>query len=169
MGKRSNFERIEKDKYMTIDPKAITPTFIEHTKGSTYYEPCVGAGDLVRLLADHMVCVGSSDIETGKDALDLTIDDVGDCDYIITNPPWSRGILHPLIDHFRALKPTWLLFDADWMHTKQAKPYLEYCYYIVSVGRLKWIPDTNMTGKDNVCWYCFWKDKNLHKGISFQV
>jgi hypothetical protein len=25
----------------------------------------------------------------------------------------------------------------------------------VSVGRVKWIPDSKMTGKDNCCWYLF--------------
>jgi len=28
---------------------------------------------------------------------------------------------------------------------------------IVSVGRVKWIPDSKHTGKDNVCWYLFTK------------
>ena len=46
------------------------------------------------------------------------------CEYIITNPPWNRKILHPMIEHFADFKPTWLLFDADWMHTKQSTPYL---------------------------------------------
>jgi hypothetical protein len=40
----------------------------------------------------------------------------------ITNPPWDRKILHRLIERFSAVGPTWLLFDADWMHTKQSAP-----------------------------------------------
>ena len=31
---------------------------------------------------------------------------------------------------------------------------------IVSVGRIKWIPDTKSTGKDNCCWYLFDRKKN---------
>ena len=60
---------------------------------------------------------------------------------------------------FRNFRPTWLLFDADWAHTKQARPYLKYCDKIVSVGRVKWIPDSKMTGKDNCAWYLFLKDE----------
>jgi len=46
-------------------------------------------------------------------------------------------------------------FDADWAHTAQAAPYLAYCARIVSVGRVKWIPDSKMQGKDNAEWYLF--------------
>ena len=76
-------------------------------------------------------------------------------DCIITNPPWSRDVLHPMITHFAAQGPTWLLFDADWMHTKQSAPYMPLLRKIVSVGRVKWIPDSPFTGKDNACWYLF--------------
>jgi hypothetical protein len=77
--------------------------------------------------------------------------------YFITNPPWTRNLLHPIIDHLSGILPTWLLLDADWMHTKQAAPYLEYCTKIVSIGRVKWMEGTKMTGKDNCCWYQFYK------------
>ena len=74
-------------------------------------------------------------------------------DYIITNPPWDRSVLHPMIDHFSLLRPTWLLFDADWPHTKQSAEYMKMCSKIVSIGRIKWFG--NMTGKDNCAWYLF--------------
>jgi hypothetical protein len=51
--------------------------------------------------------------------------------------------------------PTWLLFDADWVHTKQSAPFMPYCRKIVSVGRVRWIEGTKMTGKDNVAWHLF--------------
>jgi len=47
------------------------------------------------------------------------------------------------------------LDEANWMHTKQASPYLKFCSKIVSVGRVKWIPDSKTTGKDNCAWYLF--------------
>jgi len=78
-----------------------------------------------------------------------------DVDLFVTNPPWDRKILHRLIVHLIEIRPTWLLFDADWMHTKQAAPYLRYCRKIVSVGRVKWFPDSPHTGKDNCAWYLF--------------
>ena len=91
-----------------------------------------------------------------------------DADHIITNPPWDRKILHPMIEHFASMRPTWLLFDADWMHTKQSTPYMDYCQKIVSVGRVKWIPDSKMTGKDNCAWYLFDQDPTLaHEATKF--
>ena len=101
----------------------------------------------------------ASDIEPQLDGIaknDFT--ELGDfhvleSDYIITNPPWDRSVLHPMIDHFSLLRPTWLLFDSDWPHTKQSADYMKRCSKIVSVGRIKWFG--NMTGKDNCAWYLF--------------
>jgi hypothetical protein len=69
-----------------------------------------------------------------------------------------------MIEHFSAMRPTWLLFDADWMHTLQSAPYMKWCRKIVSVGRVKWIPDSTMTGKDNCAWYLF--DQSSIRGFS---
>ena len=80
-------------------------------------------------------------------------------DYIITNPPWTRTLLHEMIVLFSDLLPTWLLFDADWMHTVQSSPFKDRLVKVVSVGRLIWIPGTTMTGKESCCWYLFDKPK----------
>ena len=74
---------------------------------------------------------------------------------IITNPPWSRDLMHRLITHFQNIRPTWLLLDADWAHTKQAAPFLAHCSDIVAVGRIKWIEGSKHTGKDNCAWHQF--------------
>lgn len=176
MGKRSSFERVERDFYPT-PLEAVIPLSPHVAKNSTFIEPCAGNGVLI----NHLKSIGldpvwAFDIEPqesvckwypkiGKhDALKLTqedVDELGDFAvqrYIITNPPWDRKILHPMIECFRNLLPTWLLFDADWAHTKQASEYLKYCSNIVSIGRVKWIPDSKMTGKDNCAWYLFNKD-----------
>ena len=58
--------------------------------------------------------------------------------------------------------PTWLLFDADWMHTKQSAIYISYCVKVVSVGRVKWIEGSKSVGKDNCAWYLF--DGNMPAG-----
>lgn len=171
IGKRSNFERKERDFYPT--PKeAIIPLlkYLEQ-KELTYIEPCAGEGDLIGHLcelggnglsqASLYECVGMFDIEpqakdiVKKNALSLTEVDIKDADYIITNPPWTRSILHPLISHFRTLRPTWLLLDAPWGFTRQSSPFLRHCSDIVVVGRLKWIPDSKYTSKDDCCWYKF--------------
>lgn len=159
MGKRSDFARVEKDFYRTIDPRAGA-ALAPHLEAETrFWEPCIGDGDLVnQLVGFGHVCEWGSDVsmENGEDA--LSIRDTGGLP-IITNPPWSRPILHAMIDHFVNVAPyCWLLFDADWAHTKQSAPYMKYCSDIVSVGRLIWIPGTTMSGKDNCAWYRFSRD-----------
>lgn len=157
MGKRSDFKRRPMDTYFTIDHDAVTPLcpFLGSVK--RFAEPCAGEGHLVRHLERvGLECVYRADLAEGVDA--LSTKNFGRCDAIITNPPWSRPILHDLIRHFQTCAPTWLLFDADWAHTKQSSPFLEQCSHIVAVGRLRWIEGTNHKGKDNVSWYRFWHE-----------
>ena len=155
MGKRSDFPKIEKDAYMTTDPRAVRP-LLEYYKHQTlaYYEPCVGTGELISLL-EPFRCVGSSDIDLdAKDWIYKT-----NADYFITNPPWTRETLHPIIENLRKQLPTWLLFDADWMFTVQSNPYMQYCKVVLPIGRLKWIPGSSDVGKDNCAWYLFVAEK----------
>lgn len=160
MGKRSNFERIERDFYPT-PPSAVAPLLPHLPRKFSYWEPCAGDGALIDALPGE--AINKSDIEPRRDDI-LPIDALSIeykplygkvWDFIITNPPWSRDILHPMIVHFSDMRPTWLLFDADWIHTKQSAPYLPRLRKIVSVGRVKWIPDSPHTGKDNVIWALF--------------
>ena len=58
-------------------------------------------------------CVYAGDIATGQDA--LALDTYGDADAIITNPPYTRELMHRLIAHFQRIAPTWLLIDYDWV------------------------------------------------------
>lgn len=150
MGKRSAFERRPKDFYPT-PYEAVIPLLSHLVDGTRFTEPCAGEGDLIRHLerAGH-VCIDAFDDE--EDARTTTR--LGGTCYI-TNPPWDRKILHPIIENLSSIAPTWLLFDADWMHTKQARIFIPRLREIVSVGRVKWIPDSKMTGKDNCCWYLF--------------
>lgn len=158
MGKRSNFARIEKDFYRT--PKeAVAPLLPFLPAAFTYIEPCAGDGALIDALPGR--CVHARDIDPKRqdiyryDALNLDPFTAKSADFIITNPPWSRNLLHPMIDLFARMCPTWLLFDADWMHTRQAAPYAPLCRMVVSIGRVKWIPDSKYSGKDNAAWYLF--------------
>ncbi len=161
MGKRSNFDRVDRDFYPT--PREAVVPLLPHLPPVTFYaEPCAGDGALIWLLDEAgAMCVHASDITPKHDGVD-TLDalqigwqHIESANCFITNPPWSRDILHPLIVHFSDMMPTWLLFDADWMHTKQSAPYMPRLRKIVSVGRVKWIPGSKMTGKDNCAWYLF--------------
>lgn len=162
MGKRSDFERVPRDFYPT-PREAVLPLLPHIERLRWFYEPCAGDGALVVHLegAGHD-CIGASDIELRAglvrpmigDATCGTFDVPGGCEFI-TNPPWDRKILHPIIENLSRQAPTWLLFDADWIHTRQAAPFMSRLRKIVSVGRVKWIPDSKMTGKDNCAWYLF--------------
>ena len=163
MGKRSDFARVPRDFYPT--PMAAVLPLVPHLpRVFSYWEPCAGDG----ALNDHLqsqcrvTYAALSDVEPKGEnigILDALRPDppssLTSVDYIITNPPWDRKILHPMIEHFSAMRPTWLLFDADWMHTKQSAPFMPYLRKVVSVGRVKWIPDSKMAGKDNCAWHLF--------------
>lgn len=166
MGKRSNFVRHKGDFYRTTDPRAVAALLPHIEEHCDVCEPCAGAGDLARQLdRAGYACVALYDIEPAvpyresaieqRDALTLTLADLRGADCIITNPPWTREILHPLIEHLSSLAPTWLLFDADWVQTKQSAPYMRLCTDIVAVGRLRWMQGTKHDGKDNSAWYRF--------------
>jgi len=155
MGKRSNFTRRKADAYHTIDFRAVKALQPHIEYIDVYAEPCVGDYDLVKQLTKigkRVSYVG--DIATGKDALEAKF--WGQAQAIITNPPWTRTLLHPLIWHFMHELPSWLLFDSDWAYNKSSAKLLPYCSDIVAVGRLKWIEGTTQTGKDNCSWYRFW-------------
>lgn len=159
MGKRSNFERREMDFYPTPF-SALAPLLHHLPQQVSFCEPCAGEGHLIRHLesAGH-TCVSAFDAGVGPyrihDASFMTETDINGAEIIITNPPWDRPVLHQIITRGALLRPTWLLFDADWMHTAQAAPYLEMCRKIISIGRVKWIEGSAHVGKDNCCWYLF--------------
>lgn len=164
MGKRSSFERVERDFYRT-PLKAVEPLIPHLPNSADFLEPCAGDGALL----DHIENLTNNRIY-GTSAYDIEPQrrDIGKRDFfdlekknfdsmmVITNPPWDRKFLHPMIERLVEFGVTsWLLFDADWAHTVQAAPYLPHCDKIVSVGRVKWIEDSKNSGKDNCAWYKF--------------
>ena len=174
MGKRSDFERIPRDYYPT--PIEAVEPLIAHLpyEKFDFVEPCAGDGRLINhihKLTDGLgECLYACDIEPRHpdikqmDAMEISFgSQYKVIDLCITNPPWERKFLHAFIDHWTEICPTWLLFDSDWAHTKQSAALMTYCTKIVSVGRVKWIEGSKMTGKDNCAWYLFDKDdRNAH-------
>src|SRR6476659_6468837 len=161
MGQRSKFERREADFYPT--PRAAVVPLIPYLRGiRSFAEPCAGDGDLVRHLEEFgLRCVYAGDIRTGQDA--LKFDCYGAADAIITNPPYSRDVLHRLIRHFQGISVTWLLLPADFVSTLQAVPFLGHCSDIVTIGRVKWFADSKYSSKDNFGWFRF---DARHKGAT---
>jgi hypothetical protein len=160
MGKRSDFERLPRDFYPT-PYEAVIPLIPHLPIGCTFTEPCRGSDDLIKHLErNDFRCVLAYDVEE-----DATKSRKSEGDFFITNPPWDRKILHPIIENLSDQLPTWLLFDADWIHTKQSVFFLPRLKKIVSIGRVKWFPESKMTGKDNCAWYLF--DKSREGSIEF--
>jgi hypothetical protein len=161
MGKRSTgqFDRTPRDYYKT--PRSAVEPLLPFLPSEVWYdEPCAGDGTLVDHLwqLDGGFCSRLSDIEPqAKDIDKIDAFDLTDCkgDMFISNPPWSRDILHPLITHLSDIAQTWLLFDSDWLFTKQSHEYMKRCHKIVPVGRVKWIEGSKHTGKDNAMWALF--------------
>jgi hypothetical protein len=148
MGKRSDFPRHPRDDYATPD-EAFQP-LIPFLKRKTLVEPCPGEGQLLK----HMRKAGYSAIRVDADARQHDYDLVGEMMFV-TNPPWTRAVLHPIIVNLSEQAPTWLLMDADWAHLQCARPYLNRLRAIVSVGRVQWFAGSPSTAKDNSAWYEF--------------
>ena len=154
MGKRSDFKRKERDFYPT-PYEAVVPLLPHLPSHTVFDEPCAGDRHLVRHLesSGHQ-CARASDIsdEHPVDALDIK---ASGAHLFITNPPWTWTILNPLISHLSSMRPTFLLLNADLMHNKRMAQHMKRCRKIVSVGRVKWIPDSKHTSKDNCAWHLF--------------
>lgn len=165
MGKHAKtpkFERVKRDFYPTpLD--AVIPLFPHLPKNYNFIEPCAGDGRLIRHLeGDGHRCIYAADIEPQAEGIErrdclMIGEKLPPCEAIITNPPWEREPLHKMIDLFRNHAPTWLLFDAGWMFTGQAAPYLPFCHSIVTVGRVKWFENSKGAGMEDCAWYGFTK------------
>ncbi len=154
MAKRSHIEGGGHNDHET--PYSGVVPLVPHLHGvRRFAEPCAGAGKLVRHLERHgLRCVYQGDIKNGRDAMAEPLERYP-LDAIITNPPWERALLHPMILRFQEIAPTWLLFEADWAFTRQANAFMDHCSHIVAVGRLRWVPGTKHTAMDSCAWYRF--------------
>lgn len=161
MGKRSDFDRRERDFYPTpLAPVIALKRWLQ--PGFRYVEPCAGNGNLIRhLAAIGGVCTWYSDLETGADARNISEIWAIGADYIITNPPWPAvgGRGDPtieIIERCMSVRTTIVLLSADFAHNGYFAERLERnCWHILSVGRVKWIEGSANIGKDNCAWYVF--------------
>jgi hypothetical protein len=157
-------ERHRNDFYRTIDERAGSALLPHVPPGSLFLEPCAGDGALIAMLeALGLICYGRFDLSPScayiakRDAFTL---EPGE-GTIITNPPWFRAVLHPLIAHFVAVaEEAWLLFDSAWCATKQSTMLGErYCTDVVAAGRIKWFEGSANDATMDCSWYRFSADK----------
>jgi len=155
MGKRSAFERRPRDMYPT-PPEAVAPLLPHLAPGTRYIEPCAGDGALISALsaAGH-ICTLATDLEPQTDDIEQldALDVLWPADQlIITNPPWTRSVLHAMLGRWSRC---WCLFDANWIWTKQARPFARHCVMIVPVGRVRRVPGSKHVGMDDSAWFYF--------------
>lgn len=161
MGKRSDFARRKNDAYLTWDRRAVPP-LLPYLADVPFVEPCAGEGHLIDQLVGYgMTCAAAFDIEPGRP--DILVADARELAVpaglqVVTNPVWSRPILHAIIRNFAAQVPTWLLFDSDWLFTQQSAPLLPLLHLVVPVGRLRWVEGSPHDAVDSCAWYLFGPD-----------
>lgn len=160
---KTEYKRVDRDFYPT-GIKPLEPLIPHLSNNLVYSEPCAGAYDLVnnlKTLRPDIVCDIAFDIFPQdnriikKNALDIGSDDIKNCDCFITNPPYKWDMFEPITNHLLSMLPVWYLIPADFMHNKRMIPFMKTCSKIVSVGRIKWYPDSKATSTDNFCWYKF--------------
>jgi hypothetical protein len=153
MGKRSEYKRIERDNYTT--PVAAVIPLLPHLAPRTrFIEPCAGAGKLVEhlTLARH-VLVRAYDLpdDARSHRYDIPAGAI-----IVTNPPlWGRPGLREIIVNLSDQAPAWLLMPGDWLFNLSSAPLIPRLRTVAAIGRVKWIPDSPYTSKDNCAWMLF--------------
>ena len=122
IGGNPNGKRSASDFYPT--PADVTEALLDFLDLPIYtvvWEPACGDGHMVDVMKKHDLVVIESDIQHGYDF--LTMDDI-DCEWIITNPPFS------LADKFveRCIasgKPFALLLKSQYWHAKKRLPLFQ--------------------------------------------
>lgn len=163
MSKRGEaFERSPRDLYETVDPRAVAALLPYVDKSMPFVEPCAGAGALTdQLLAAGMACAGELDIQPLRPhiaMLDARAVRLNAGEQVITNPPFTRKLMHEIMLHCARQVPSWFLVEADWLFTQQATPILtKHGAQAVAIGRLKWFREDDPRQKgndpmDNMAW-----------------
>lgn len=115
-GGNTAYKRVSSDYYPT--PPEVTMAlmdFLKIPKGSLVWEPACGEGHMVSALECAGMRVIGSDIKTGEDFLST---EKKDCDWIITNPPFSIAdkFIERCVEH---KKPFALLLKSQYWHAKK--------------------------------------------------
>jgi hypothetical protein len=155
MGMYSDFPRVAGDRYFT--PFSATLPLAPFLAGvRTFAEPCKGDGELVAHVESHgPLCIHSGDIAEGVDALNDPELEQLVVDRIITNPPYKWKLLKPLIQRFVTIAPTWLLLEDRFLFGERSGPFMRICTDVVTIGRVKWFPDTEHASRINYAWFLF--------------
>lgn len=140
---RSSLDRSKTEYYPT--PKEVTQALMQHInppKGLVVWEPACGTGDMSCELEKYFSRVISTDINDwgyGEKGVDFLTAKTRQCDWIITNPPFSisEEFIRKCIEFN---KPFALLLKSQYWHAKK-RMALFNDFRPVEVLPLTWRPD----------------------------
>ena len=171
IGGNPNQKRSETDFYPT--PPEVTEALLEFLglpKSTVIWEPACGEMDMVSVVESAGYSVIATDLKYGQDFLTEALPD---CDWIITNPPFSVSdkFIERCAEHG---KPFALLLKSQYWHAK--KRYDLYMKYKpTAVCPLTWRPDFLFKKKDkrhaplmDVMW-CIWQPPYFHNTIYYPL
>lgn len=122
IGGNTAYKRSSSDFYPTPpDATFALIQFLDLEKGTKIWEPACGDGHMVRVMKAMGYQVVGTDIQNGEDFLTLPL---VDCEWIITNPPFSlsEAFVRRCIEH---KKPFCLLLKSQYWHAKKRKQLFE--------------------------------------------
>lgn len=137
IGGNPKVKRSGTDFYPT--PREVTETLLRHLalpKSTVIWEPACGEMDMVSAMQSAGYSVVASDISHGQDFL---TEPLPDCDWIITNPPFSISdkFIKRCVEHG---KPFALLLKSQYWHAQKRKD-LFFAHPPITVCPLTWRPD----------------------------
>lgn len=115
-GGNTAYERVESDFYPTPpEPTIALMDFLQLPKDTVIWEPACGKGDMSSVIKNMGYTVKESDIQFGDDFLECPF---FECDWIITNPPFSLSekFIRRCCEHKR---PFALLLKCQYWHAKK--------------------------------------------------
>lgn len=167
-GGNTAYKRAASDYYPT--PPEVTKALMDFLKipeGSLVWEPACGEGHMVRVLESAGMRVIESDIKTGENFLST---EKKDCDWIITNPPFSIAdkFIERCVEHE---KPFALLLKSQYWHAKKRLDLFRKSQpdYVLP---LTWRPDFLFGERGggsplmDVMWVV-WEKKDTHSGTMY--
>ena len=164
-------KRSEVDFYPT--PPDVTQTllnFLDLPKNSVIWEPACGQCDMVNVMQSNGYYVVATDIEYGQDFL---TEPLHDCDWIITNPPFSVSdkFIERCAEHG---KPFALLLKSQYWHAKKRYELFEKIPP-TAVCPLTWRPDFLFKKREkrgaplmDVMW-CIWQPPYFHQTLYYPL
>lgn len=137
VGGNPSQKRAEADFYPT--PPDVTEAllgYLDLPEGTTVLEPACGEMDMAKVIKDGGYNVIATDLKYGQDFLTM---EIPECDWIITNPPFT------LADQFirrcaESGKPFALLLKSQYWHAKK-RYNIFYEFRPSAICPLTWRPD----------------------------